>query len=253
MVAQHIKLLLSFKIVWTYVFTNNFGKKSNSFFCRAQVFKSQEHTGDNHAISALKYEIIKEFLSLGWNVFLSDVDVVILKDPFVFLHYDSDIEGMTDGYDDGTAYGSIFGIDDPSMGWSRYAQGFSHMALNSGLFYIQANERTIVLMERIASILRKEAAWDQTVWNTQIFLLSHGEYKSPQVSIRVMEFNRFMNSKVLFKYVRHLPRSKQPEPVLVHVNYHPNKQERMRALILYYFEHDENALKSFPDGSEKNK
>ena len=29
---------------------------------------------------------------------------------------------MTDGFDRPTAYGHIDGIDDPSMGWARYAQ-----------------------------------------------------------------------------------------------------------------------------------
>ena len=29
---------------------------------------------------------------------------------------------MSDGFDAGTAYGHIDGIDDPTMGWARYAQ-----------------------------------------------------------------------------------------------------------------------------------
>jgi hypothetical protein len=32
---------------------------------------------------------------------------------------DSDVEGMSDGFDPGTAYGHIDGFDDPSMGWAR--------------------------------------------------------------------------------------------------------------------------------------
>jgi hypothetical protein len=34
----------------------------------------------------------------------------------------SDVEGMSDGFDDATAYGAIYGVEDVSMGWSRYAQ-----------------------------------------------------------------------------------------------------------------------------------
>lgn len=41
--------------------------------------KAQEGTGDNHAISALKFKIIQEFLQLGWNVLLSDVDVIVVQ------------------------------------------------------------------------------------------------------------------------------------------------------------------------------
>ena len=45
----------------------------------AQITKSQKDTGENHAISALKFEIIKEFLLLGWNVLLSDIDIVVVQ------------------------------------------------------------------------------------------------------------------------------------------------------------------------------
>lgn len=57
---------------------------------------------------------------------LSDVDVVTVQDPFKHLYRDSDVEGMSDGFDDNSAYGEIYGVDDPSMGWSRYAQVSVH-------------------------------------------------------------------------------------------------------------------------------
>lgn len=45
-----------------------------------------------------------------------------VQNPFKHLYRDHDIEGMTDGFDKPTSYGHIDGIDDPSMGWARYAQ-----------------------------------------------------------------------------------------------------------------------------------
>lgn len=45
----------------------------------AQVDRAQAGTGDNHAISALKFKIIREFLQLGWHVLLSDVDIVVVQ------------------------------------------------------------------------------------------------------------------------------------------------------------------------------
>lgn len=63
---------------------------------------------------------------VGWSVLLSDVDVVTVQDPFKHLYRDSDVEGMSDGFDDNSAYGEIYGVDDPSMGWSRYAQVSVH-------------------------------------------------------------------------------------------------------------------------------
>ena len=53
---------------------------------------------------------------------LLPTDVVAAQNPFDHLYRDHDVEGMTDGYDPPTAYGHIDGIDDPSMGWARYAQ-----------------------------------------------------------------------------------------------------------------------------------
>ncbi|CAK0787073.1 hypothetical protein CVIRNUC_010289 [Coccomyxa viridis] len=222
----------------------------NVYYRDVKVDKAQEGTGDNHAISALKFKIIQEFLELGWNVLLSDVDVVIVQDPFKHLYRDHDVEGMSDGFDDATAYGNINGIDDPTMGWSRYAQGTTHLNLNSGFFYIQANERTISLMERIAARLAKEKAWDQSVYNEEMFFLSHGSYSSPQVSVRAMDIMLFMNSKVLFRTVRYLAPSKQRKPAAVHLNYHPDKLERSKAVYRYFIEGDRNALKDYPGGSE---
>ena len=90
-----------------------------------------------------------------------DVDVVTLQDPFAFLARDSDVEGLSDGFDERTAYGAlrdgalrlcassqalpgyIDGIDDATMGWARYAQTVRIFVLNSGLFYIQPSERTV--------------------------------------------------------------------------------------------------------------
>ena len=198
----------------------------------------------------MKYEIIHEFLVLGWSTLLSDADIVIVQDPFQHLYRDHDLEGMSDGFNADTAYGVIYGVDDPSMGWSRYAQGVQHMALNSGLFYLRANERTVELMQRIADRLHVESSWDQSVYNQEIFFLSHGEVKSPQVSVRVMEIEKFMNSKVLFKYVRWLPEDEQTRPVMVHMNYHPDKTDRMKAAIKYYLQGDKGALEPFPGGSE---
>lgn len=44
-----------------------------------QIDAVQQGTGDNHAISALKFKIILEFLEAGWNVLLSDVDIVVVQ------------------------------------------------------------------------------------------------------------------------------------------------------------------------------
>lgn len=51
----------------------------------------------------------------------------------------------------------------------------------SGLFYLRANERTLDLLQRLDKRLSEQKYWDQTAFNEEIFVLSHGAYKSPQV------------------------------------------------------------------------
>ena len=51
--------------------------------------------------------ILAELLSVGVSVLLTDVDVVLTQDPFPALYRDTDVEGMTDGWDDDSAYGHL--------------------------------------------------------------------------------------------------------------------------------------------------
>lgn len=46
--------------------------------------------------------------------------------------------------------------------------------------------------------------------------------------------------------------SSRPRPqIVVHVNYHPEKWERMKAVISKWVNGDDKALDSFPDGSQR--
>lgn len=65
----------------------------------------------------------------------------------------------------------------------RYAQKFTHFNMNSGLFYLRANPRTISLMKRLEYRLSHEKYWDQTAYNEELFRLAHGDYSSPQVAL----------------------------------------------------------------------
>lgn len=93
-----------------------------------QVAKAQEGAGDNHAVSAMKFRVLRNFLKLGYSVFLSDVDICVFDNPFKYLVRDSDIEGMSDGFDNATAYGGTFyllsnpdGLFSPSLWRCRSA------------------------------------------------------------------------------------------------------------------------------------
>jgi hypothetical protein len=47
----------------------------------------------------------QEFLTLGYSLLLSDVDILTLKNPFDHLYRDEDVEALSDGFDPPTAYG----------------------------------------------------------------------------------------------------------------------------------------------------
>ena len=64
-----------------------------------------------------------------------------------------------------------------------------------------------------------------------------------------MDYYDFMNSKTLFVKVRKDPVMRARLPVSVHVNYHPEKEQRLVALLKFYVDGDKKALDPFPDGS----
>lgn len=217
----------------------------------ATISKSQAGTGSNHAISGLKFHLLREFLVLGYSVLLSDVDIVFLQNPFNHLHRDCDVESMSDGFNNITAYGYDDVSEDPTMGWSRFAHTMRIWVFNSGLFYIRPTVPSIELLDRVTARLSKEKAWDQAVFNEELFNPSHPGYEGLHASRRVLDFYLFMNSKVLFKHLRKEANFAEYKPVTIHVNYHPDKLERMRAIVDHYVKGNTNALRHFPDGSER--
>lgn len=212
-------------------------------------FESIARTGGNHAVSGLKFRILREFLQMGYSVLLSDVDIVYLQNPFEYLYRDSDVESMTDGHNNITAYGYDDVFDETEMGWARYAHTMRIWVYNSGFFYIRPTIPSIELLDRVAGRLAREDAWDQAVFNEELFYPSHPGYEGLHASRRTMDHYMFMNSKVLFKTIRKNPQLRKLKPVIIHVNYHPDKLWRMKAIVDFYVNGKQNALEPFPDGS----
>ncbi|KAK8513919.1 hypothetical protein V6N13_005106 [Hibiscus sabdariffa] len=208
-------------------------------------------TGGNHAVSGLKFHILREFLQLGYSVLLSDVDIIYLQNPFNHLYRDSDVESMTDGHNNMTAYGYNDVFDEPAMGWARYAHTMRIWVYNSGFFFIRPTIPSIELLDRVADRLaRQPNSWDQAVFNEELFFPSHPGYDGLHAAKRTMDFYMFMNSKVLFKTVRKDAKLKKLKPVIVHVNYHPDKLRRMKAVVEFYVNGKQDALDPYPDGSQ---
>ncbi|KAG2703490.1 hypothetical protein I3760_06G140100 [Carya illinoinensis] len=216
-----------------------------------QGIDSVARTGGNHAVSGLKFRVLREFLQLGYSVLLSDVDIVYLQNPFHYISRDSDVESMTDGHNNMTAYGYNDVFDEPAMGWARYAHTMRIWVYNSGFFYIRPTIPSIELLDRVASRLSREPnSWDQAVFNEELFFPSHPGYDGLHAARRTLDFYLFMNSKVLFKTVRKDAKLSKFKPVIVHVNYHPDKLPRMKAIVEFYVKGKKDALEAFPDGSD---
>ena len=94
---------------------------------------------------------------------LSDVDVIWLQDPFRFLYRDSDVEGMSDGWDEPTAYGYDYG-----------GGSLGVFARNSGMFFLQATKQSLGMMSRLAGRMEREGTWDQTAYNEEQFYAAVG-------------------------------------------------------------------------------
>ncbi|KAI9181204.1 hypothetical protein LWI28_012494 [Acer negundo] len=149
-----------------------------------------------------------------------------------------------------TAYEFDDVFDEPDMGGARYAHTMRVWVYNSGFFYIRPTLPSIELLDRVADRLSWEpTSWDQAVFNEELFFPSHPGYDGLLASRRTMDFYLFMNSKVLFKTLRKNTSLSKFKPVIIHVNYHTDKLPRMLAIIEFYVNSKQDALKSFPDGS----
>lgn len=209
-------------------------------------------TSNVFAVSGLKFRILREFLQLGYSVLLSDVDIIYLQNPFDSIYRDADVESMTDGQDNNTAYGYNDIFRDPSMGWSQDVHTRRIWVYNSGFFYMRPTTASIELLDRVTDTLSHNPQyWDQAVFNEYLFHPSHPGYDGLHISKRTMDFYLFMNSKVLFKFVRKDSKFKEFKPVVVHINYHPDKLARMKAVVEFYVNGKQDALEPFNDGTPR--
>ena len=212
--------------------------------------RSASGSTDNHATSGLKFQILHELLSVGVSVLLSDVDIVVTSNPFLALYRDTDVEGMSDGWDDGSAYGHVHRLPLPGEAGGELAS-LRLVARNSGLFYLAATRQCLRLTKILAERMAHEQVWDQSAYNMEIFRPAYGNKLAAGVSMRVMNYLCFLNTKLLFKYMRHdaqLGDAARHLPVTCHVNYHPEKEARMRSISQFYLQGRREALDPWNGG-----
>lgn len=59
---------------------------AQAYLMNKSISHAQAGTGDNHAVSAMKFGILRHFLELGYSVLLSDVDIAILQVGLAACH-----------------------------------------------------------------------------------------------------------------------------------------------------------------------
>ena len=227
----------------------------HTFRSDLKIPDAQEGTHPANKVSTLKYDLLRQFMATGTGVLITDLDLVYVSNPFDHLHRDADIEGQTDGFTRQWAHGQFGGINDKTMGWGGgglYAQVFT---INVGCMYVRPTARSAMLMGRVAHRMATEQGWDQQVFNEECMFPAHGEQTTGLVSIRILDYLKFANSKTFFRSERgrFIPgdkTAKSDTPVMIHMNYHPDKHKRMLCLIARYHEGKLNACDEFPGGSE---
>lgn len=199
----------------------------------------EDSVSGNHKVSAKKFALIQEFVSVGCSVLLTDTDVTYQQNPFSYLYRDSDIESMSDGFDNDSANGFLQPIDDVAFGAARRrASSFRVGALNSGMWYVSATEASLRLMKIMAHRMATEDLWDQSGYNLELWFASRDDHMTSGATVRIMNPFCFMNSKVMFRIIRHeeaLQKAKH-RPVAMHANYHTDKDNKIKLVHAYYAE-----------------
>ena len=194
----------------------------------------QDAAKGSHKISAQKFKFMGELLGAGASVLVTDIDVIYVQNPFRYLYRDSDLEGTTDGWDAATGYGWTETVDDPPLGWARYAYTHRSTAWNSGLWFVQATRGGQRLLRILAHRMATENTWDQTAYNEEVGLPARGALSGAAITRRAANYLCFANSKTLFRKVLRERRLAEHRVVVSHVNYHGNKPAKMQAIYDKY-------------------
>lgn len=115
---------------------------------------------------------------------------------------------------------------------------------------MRPTQAALDVLQLVFDRIEKEHGWDQALFNEVIFFPSRPGYHSPCPTRRIMDRHLFMNSKTLFKHLRHDARQfESVQPVMVHVNYHSDKFARLLAIEKRYVSGDMHALDAFADAT----
>ena len=147
-------------------------------------------------------------------------------------------------WDDGSAYGWMEQLDDPSMGpHGRERPAMRITAWNSGLWYARATAASLRLMAILAYRMEHEPkTWDQAAFGEEVARPARDGHMAAGITKRALNHWCFANSKTVFRRMRVEKPLRRHVPVVVHANYHQPKEPRMRAVYDRWHGDDVKAL-----------
>ena len=167
-----------------------------------------------------------------------------------------------DGWDDVSAYGLTTSEEEAS----RCAVSPREIAV---CFILPPRTRRFAWWPSYRNVWLRRRTRDQTAYNEeQVYLYSSDKGSQGKggpapagVTQRVMNYACFQNTKYLFRYMRYDPelydgaKGRSLRPISVHVNYHPEKPQRMVSLIDQYLKGERDAIAkwSWSEGLASNK
>ena len=105
------------------------------------------------------------------------------------------------------------------------------------MFFLLATRQSLAMVTRLAKRMEHEGTWDQSAWNQEQFLPAYGSHKAVGVSTRVMNYLCNLNSKTFFRFIREDSALLHGyTPLSIHINYHPEKPDRMKDVHRFYYD-----------------
>tara|TARA_B100001778_G_scaffold294716_1_gene266535 strand:- start:689 stop:2317 length:1629 start_codon:yes stop_codon:yes gene_type:complete len=207
----------------------------------------------------LKWNAMKRLLENGVHTIAIDPETVLVHDPSSYFYRDADVEAMSDGWDDMTAYGYDHVVDDPHMDWSRYCHGGRAASRDDGFVRFEATEESLALVTRVARILlgiESSPSMDIAIraheaFNEALDLPAHGDYVGPGVIKRTLNYLCFANSKMIYRFVKKDAKAKKFIPVAIRMSYHLRLKETAQRMIDTYSYYEEMKENTFVGASAK--
>ena len=195
----------------------------------------------------LKWNAMKRLLENGVHTIAIDPETVLVHDPSSYFYRDADVEAMSDGWDDMTAYGYDHVVDDPHMDWSRYCHGGRAASRDDGFVRFEATEESLALVTRVARILlgiESSSSMDIAIraheaFNEALDLPAHGDYVGPVLSKGRSIIYALQNSKMIYRFVKKDAKAKKFIPVAIRMSYHLRLKETAQRMVDTYSYYEE--------------